>query len=39
MGWLSDFAEHLNYQIKKKNSGNFFMKRTNEHFFVSRRSN
>ena len=39
MGWLSDIAEHLNYQIKRKFAGNFFMKRANEHFFVSHRSN
>ena len=36
---LSDIAEHLNYQIKKKIDGIFFMKRANEHFFVSHRSN
>ena len=38
MGWLSDIAEHLNYQIKRKFDGNFFMKRAKEHFFVSGRS-
>ena len=39
MGWLSDIAEHLNYQIERKFDGNFFMKRANEHFVVSGRCN
>ena len=37
MGRLSDISEHLNYQIKREFDGNLFMKRANEHFFVSGR--
>ena len=31
-------AEHI-CQIKKRSDGNFFLKRANEHFFVSGHSN
>ena len=37
MGRLSDIVELLNYQIKSEFDGIFFMKRANEHFFVSGR--
>ena len=35
---LADIAEH-NCQIKKRADENFFLKRANEHFFVSGHSN
>ena len=34
---LADIAEHT-YQIQRRSDGNFFLKRANEHFFVSGRS-
>ena len=39
MGWLSDIAEHLIYQIKRKYDWKFFLKCANGYFFVSHRSN
>ena len=38
IGSLADLAEHI-CQIKRRSGGNFFLKRANEHFFISGRSN
>ena len=35
---LADIAEHI-CLIKRRSDGNFFLKRTNKHFFVSGHSN
>ena len=35
---LADVEEHI-WQIKRRSNGNYFLKRANEHFFVSGHSN